>query len=343
MSVVRDAFAARNYSDEVLKYVTLSIEQAPSCYQPPFLLASYYANRIEEPDLTRRGFEAALRRYPFNGRLHLNYAQWLFTSSQNFIRLTTDGAPTGRARQLAETHVEAALRLEPNLTRAALNLLENHRVLPERWSKLVPDTLSAQRQLFPVLARAGYRTEALELLRHLLQANQDIGLFREATNWALAWGDAELSLESARRWQEMASGRGLADFGQASLQVARVHLRVGDFEAAYQVTRSALQEIERRASESSTVALELLCGMANEFLRDGQPAMAESLFAEAITRSPRYAPACLGMARTYRRSGNPAAAMELYRKALQLDPKNTEAERELAQLIMERELASENH
>lgn len=340
LGMIHRAFGLNNFSDEVLACVDLSLQQIPSFYQPPFLLATYHASRVEEPERIRRGYEAALRRYGSNGRLHLAYAQWLLTSRRHVIG---GGAGGSDAVQLAEDHVKTALRFEPELTGAALGLLQNNGVPPERWSRLIPTTLPEQRQLVSALARAGHRTEALERLRNLLEENSEVGLLRDASQWALLWGDPELSLESARRWQEAASNQTLDELGRAALQVARVHLRRGETEAAYQAFRDALLEIQRRSSESSAAAMELLCGVAYEYLQGGHGVIAESLFGEAATLSPSYVPASLGLARTYRQSGDKAAAIEVYQKVLQLDPENTEAEKELAPLIMERELEGQSY
>ena len=60
--------------------------------------------------------------------------------------------------------------------------------------------------------------------------------------------------------------------------------------------------------------------MAYEYLGHGEAVLAESLFMEATTLAPNYAPASLGLARIFRRSGDEAAAIEQYQKGCALIP-----------------------
>ncbi len=337
LEVIDSAFASNNFSPDVLNFVNRSLEQVPSFYQGPFLLASYHANRIEAPFRTRQGYEEALERYPANGRLHLSCAQWLLGTRLLYPGFQVEGS-TEEVSRLAEEHLKEALRLEPDLTQAGLVLLQRHRMAPDRWSELVPDEIAARRELFRALARAGHPQEALELLREMIEQNPEPELFREAAAWALRWGDPALALESALQWQEAALNQSLPEYSRATLQLARAHLSRGEKEAAYQVFRQAFKEIEARSSASSPSGLQLLCGMAYEYMRHGQTVMAESLFAEANTLAPYHVPASLGLARTYRRAGDRDAAIKQYQNVLQLDPENSAAEKELAPLIIQREL-----
>ncbi len=79
LRILRESFENNDYSDRLFAHLAGSLQQAPSFYQPPFLMASFYANRLERPDLARKSFEAAIARFPSNGRLHLTYTEWLLT------------------------------------------------------------------------------------------------------------------------------------------------------------------------------------------------------------------------------------------------------------------------
>jgi pentatricopeptide repeat protein len=219
-----------------------------------------------------------------------------------------------------------------------LELLQKFRVAPERWVEIVPNELPERRLLFRALAQAGYPQDALTILRKMIEQNPEPDLFREASSWALRWGDPDLALESAKQWQQAASTESLTEFSRATLQLARTYLSRGEKEVAYQEFREAFKEIEARSAASSPAGLDLLCGMAYEYLRLNQTVMAESLFVEATDHAPYHAPASLGLARTYRRSGKRDAAIREYQKVLLLDPENTTAENELAPLIIQREL-----
>ena len=111
-------------------------------------------------------------------------------------------------------------------------------------------------------------------------------------------------------------------------------LGLDDLDTAYQSFRETLKRIESSSGTSSKIGLELLCAMAYEYLGHGEAVLAESLFMEATTLAPNYAPASLGLARIFRRSGDEAAAIEQYQKVLRVDPSHPEAERELQQLLM---------
>ena len=79
LRVIREAIETRDYTDRLLPRLERALDEAPSFYQPPLLLAAFRANRLELPEQTARSFEAALSRFPSNGRLHLMYAEWLLT------------------------------------------------------------------------------------------------------------------------------------------------------------------------------------------------------------------------------------------------------------------------
>ncbi len=204
----------------------------------------------------------------------------------------------------------------------------------------MPEQLTARQQLFLALARAGHRHEALRLLKTMIDRSPDPELHRQAAGWALTWGDPALAIDSARRWQEAVRPSGpLSDLGESTLLLAKAHLAHGERETAYRTFRDALKEIETRSAPSDPAALTLLCEMAYEYLRRNQLVMAESLFTEASKLAPYHAEALLGLARTYRRTGEAAAGIEQYQQYLRLEPNNSTAEKELAQLILERELS----
>lgn len=341
---LRAAFEANDFSEELEPWLHRALREVPSFYQPPFLLAAYHANRLERPALVRNAFEAALARYPANGRLRLTYAQWLYGAIAEGI------APVVAVREeaediaaMAERQLARALALEPDLTGIALDLLARHRVAPERWVELAPDDLGARRQLLLFLAQRGEKERAALLLREVLEGldiedARAMGLLRQAPAWALDWGDPELALRAARRWQEREEKtRGVTD-SRAALFVARAELELGEPDAAYASFRENLKRIEEGLGASSRAALELLCDMGYEYLRRGQVTLAQSLFSEAKTLGPSYTPASLGLARVYRRSGNNGAAVEEYRALLRRHPGNAEARRELERLLLEEEL-----
>ena len=312
------------------------LQQAPSFYQPPLLLALYHANRLEKPAVVRRGFETAIRRFPANGRLHAAYAEWLLAARSDlsaWVAVSDTPNLPADPLPLAESHIRTALQLEPALTWELLTALGRHNIPADRWTHLIPDDEQARRQLVSVLFGAGQDAEALALLREVLARPQEITFLRQATGWALQRGEPGLALEAALKWKEAEETAHHNTF-QWALYVSRAHLALDDPDAAYQSFRQALKEIERSSGPSSTPGLELLCAMAYEYLGRGEPVLAESLFAEASTLAPNYAPASLGLARIYRRSGDDAAAMEQYQKVLRLDSDNPEAERELQQLLV---------
>jgi tetratricopeptide (TPR) repeat protein len=334
---VRSAMDQNDFSPAVVLLVHRSFRQLPSFYQPPFLLAAYHANRLEKPEQTHRAFEAALRRYPANGRLHLAYAGWLLgarsippAESEVDIGLWTEKL---EPELQAERHLATALNLEPQLTRQGLEILRRHRVPAERWAELLPDEASARRQLLPALASAGRRKQALAMLRGMLEEEVDPRYLRQAAKWALQWGDPNLLLEAAHRWQSAERSQGAGSrYHEAAFYMAKAYLELGDADKAFQVFRQALNDV----GPSSTAGVELLCSMGNEYLHRRQVVLAQSLFMEAVSLSPDCTPALLGLARTYRQTGNRGKAIDHYQKALQIDPEDTAAERELGQLLLQR-------
>jgi Tfp pilus assembly protein PilF len=330
----RNAMDSNDFSPHVRDMVLRSLGELPSFYQPPFLLAAYYANRLEEPEQTHQAFEDAVKRFPTNGRLHLAYARWLFKA-----RSIPPTGPSGmswvqelRPERLAERHMARAIELEPNLARQGLDILRRQRVPPERWAALLPEEDAVQLQLLTALFNEGYREQALGLLRGILTEATDPDILSQASNWALRWGEPSLALEAAERWLEWEqSHRGvLSRVHEAGLALARAYLELGENDAAYEAFRDVLNEV----GPSSRAGLELLCSMGTEYLNKRQVVSAQSLFAEAAALAPRYVPARLGLARTYRWMGEDEEAIEEYKRVLRIEPNNAEAERELARLLL---------
>ncbi len=334
LALIRQAFGSDNFSDEVLHYVRRSLEQVPSSYQASFLLAAYHGNRLDEPELTFRAFQAALRRYPSNGRLHLAFASWLLASRANGLWTQPTAGTDEEGHDRALARLKTAFQLEPELTRNGLEIARRYGVPPESWIELVPEGGPVQLQLLLALAGAGHRADARNLLQSMLQDKADSSFLGQASRLALGWGDLELALKAARRWQqeETASGGSWKEFARASLHVSRVYIALSEPDAAYHSFRQALKELPVSARAER---LELICGMASQYWQGGRAVMAESLFAEAITLAPHHAPASLGLARIYQQTGDKEAAIVHYQKVLQLDPRNAAAKRELERLILE--------
>ena len=216
---------------------------------------------------------------------------------------------------LAKSYLRTAAQLEPALTDRVLAAAERYQVPPNRWGDLVPGNDLGRNTLLSSLFGSKHDAEAFTLLREMLVTSQDLRFFRQATQWALQRGQARLGLEAALKWQDA---------------------------TAYQSFRSALKQIEKASGVSSRASLELLCSMGNEYLNRGDIVLAESLFAEASTLSPSYAPATLGLAKISRRSGNNEQAIAQYQRVLRVDPNNAEAERELARLVTTTNLWNES-
>ena len=334
LALIRDGMEQNDFSPRMGELVERSSRQLPSFYQPPVYRAIYHATRLEEPARTHEAFAAALRRFPANGRLHLDYARWLLMAPSRFPGVSDPEAP-GRLLDLAheaEEHLKIAMRVELNLTEEAIETLRQYAVAPERWAELLPDDLDARRQLVLALARDGHRDEALAHLRPLLARTTDVRQQREAALWALSWGDPNLTLEAVEQWKKNAKTGN--DAHEPGLVAARAHIALGQMDKAYDVFRATLKDVR----PSSSAGLKLLCGMGEEYLRLRRVILAESIFTEATNYSPSYARALLGLARTHRQSGNDTQAIEYYQKVLRVDPENTYANRELGNLVVQRRL-----
>lgn len=337
LALIRERMERNDFSPRVKPLVHRALRQVPSFYQPPVFLAAYHANRFEAAEETYRAFEGAIRRYPANGRLHLDFARWLFMAHSSLPGVPDPDSP-GRVRNLfeeGEDHLKIALSLEPDLTRQGLETFRRYNVPADRWAELVPEDESARRQLIVALAQEGQHEEALVLLRSLLKEITDVRYCRQAASWALAWGDPALALEAVERWKAIAvpqdRQRGIEPH-VAGLLTARAYLALGETDAAYEVFRDTLNDV----GPSTSSGVELLVAMGYEYLSLGRVALAQSVFTEATGYSPTNVRALLGLARAYRRAGKNREAVEEYRKVLRLDPTNKTALREMDRLIAQR-------
>jgi len=317
LGVAQEALGRDDFSAGPLPYLSRSLAELPSAYQPAYLLAAYHANRFEEPERTGQAFAAAIRRYPANGRLHLAYAEWRLGSG------TAEGEDP-------ERHLKTAVRLEPELAGEALATLRRHGIPPARWIELVRGGPAAERELVRTLLQEGHPAEAEAVLLEMLPATTDEGFLQEIAALALERNQPALALKLAQRWEEA------SDSYQAGLFLAKTYLALREQEAAERAFRSSRERAEKRGGPSGMASLEVLCTMGYEYLRRGQTALGQSLFTEAVLLAPAHVPALLGLARTYAQSGRFAPAAEQYQQVLQLDPQNAEAAGELRQLLVER-------
>lgn len=326
MASVREAFAANDFSDPVAETIRRSLAQAPASYQPPFLLAVFHGSRLEDPERTERAFEAAVNRYPANGRMRLEYARWLF------------GAPREHASDRAEAQLKEALRLEPDLTDLGLRLLRDRGIPWDHWTALLPATSGAREAMVYALVDSGRVEDGVSLLKGWMASPEARPFYAQGARLALRWGAPALAVEIADRWQAAESeGASLsAKPFEAGLVKAGAQLELAEFDAAYRTFRETLKRTENRFGAGSVPSLELLCSMGYEYLNRDQAVLAQSLFGEAEALGPRYAPAALGLARALKRKGDTASAILHYQRALELDPRNEDARTELEPLLLKR-------
>jgi Tfp pilus assembly protein PilF len=333
LRILREAIETNDYTDRLFPHLERSLEEAPSFYQPPLLMAAFYANRLERPELTRRSFEAALTRFPSNGRLHLSYAEWLLTprATAPYRAFRSEAGP--ESRELALDRVTSATALEPDLTRQALELMLRFQVPVSEWADRLPRSESTKTLMLEAVNRASAdRDVRARLLTEFLETASTIELRRRIASNAERWGEPELALEAASRWREAAitAGEG-QQIVRATVAIARHRLGSGDSERAYQLLRETLKIIEERSLPAES-ALELLCLVGDEYQRRRQHAMAQGLYSEAVAMSPYYAPAYLGLARNYRALGDLENARHELEEVLAFDPSNADAARGLEEL-----------
>jgi Tfp pilus assembly protein PilF len=336
LGLAQSRFDANRFREEELELVERALSQAPSFYEPSFLLATFYASRMERPETVRAAYEAAVARYPANGRLQLAYGTWLLESRGSLDGWRSASEPGALRDPLpeAETHLRSAMELEPELSWAALRALSRSRVPASRWGALVPDHPLARTHLLDALFQAGELDSVWQSLGEDLLSSSDPNLLRRIVHWGLEGERPDIALRAAENWKKLVESRGEGPGIQESvLWVSRAHLALGQEEAAYDVLATTLDQVESRFGAASRTSLELLCAMGEEYLRRGHVVVAEALFQQAVARRSSYVPALLGLARSLRRTGDELEAVKTYEEVLRLEPDNASARQELASLL----------
>lgn len=324
LGLIRDSLERDDFSEPVGELVIHARRQAPSSHEAPAFAAVFHSGRLEEPARTRESFESAISRFPASGRLHLDFARWLLMAPSRI-------AGAAPAESEAEDRVRAALSLEPNLTREALETLARFDVPPERWVGLVPEAPQPRRALVVALAEVGHREMALENLRELLVADTDGWWKHRAAELALAWGDPQLALDAVRLLKVDEDRTGVESHEPGLLETI-AYLRLEQLDAGYDAFRAALADVGPTSSDG----LKLLCGVAEEYGRRRQFVLAESLFLEASSYAPSYVRALLGLARVRARIGDTESAVAYYERVLMLEPSNERAKAELVSIMARR-------
>lgn len=337
LGVAQSRFEANRFREEELALVERAMRQAPSFYQPSFLLATFYASRLERPEMVRAAFEAALDRYPANGRLQLSYGTWLLESRASLDGWRSASEPGALRDPLpdAEAHLRTAMELEPELAWPALRALSRNRVPPSRWGALVPDHPLARTHLLDALFQAGEIDSVWESLGEDLLSSRDPNVLRRIVRWGLQGERPEIALRAAESWKKLVEeSRGDGpDLLEPVLWVSRAHLALDQEDAAYDALATTLEKVESKFGETSRTSLELLCAMGEEYLRRGHVITAEALFQQAVSRRSSYVPALLGLARSLRLRGDDLEAAKRYEEVLRLEPDNAFARQELASLL----------
>ncbi len=337
LGLVQSRFEAHHFRDQELELLRRALVQAPSFYQPPFLLAAFHASRRSEPQKARAAYEVAVARYPANGRLQLAYGTWLLESRaslEGWTRLEEPGVLRDPLPD-AELHLRAAMELEPELAWSALTALARNRVPPSRWGALVPDHPLARTHLLDALFQAEQLDAVWESLGEDLLSSRDPSVLRRVVYWGLEGKRPEIALRAALTWKDLVEesleGSNLVE---PVLFVSRAHLALGQDEEAYDAFSGALSDLETTFGTTSRASLELLCAMGDEYLRLGRVVTAEALFQQAVSRRSSYVPAVLGLARTLRRAGDDAEAVRRYEEVIRLEPENASARQELGALLV---------
>ncbi len=335
---LRNAFAAEEYTDDLQPYLERALAQAPTFYQPPFLLAAFYANRLEQPETIERGFTAALTRFPSNGRMHLTFAEWLLTprATAPYRAYRVDSGPgDDEVRVRAIRHVARATSLEPELTRQALDLLLRFRFRMNTWADVLPDDDTTRQLILQAADRAPQdRAVRRQLLTSYLRDAVGGLTLRTVALFGRKWGEPQIALAASERWHQLALESGVGpELTRATLSLVRNCLDNAQPERAYRVVRSTLTAMAER--EFAQDSAELLVRTGDIYLARGRVAMAQSLFTEAATLFPFHAPAYLGLAHTHQRAGDHDDAIRALRRVLELDPENNQA-RTLLDSMLER-------
>ena len=336
---LRNAFASEDYTDDLEPYLERALRQAPTFYQPPFLLAAFYANRLEQPETIERGFKAALTRFPSNGRLHLTFAEWLLTprATAPYRAYRADsGTSDDEAPKRAIRHIARATSLEPAVTRQALDLLLRFRIPMNKWTDVLPGDETTRQLILHAADRAPKDRDARrQLLTSYLSDAVGGATLRTLTHFGRKWDEPQIALAASERWHQLAleSGVGLK-LTRATLSLAWECLDNAQPDRAYRVVRSTLAAMEERGLGEDSA--ELLVRMGDMYLTRGQVAMAQSLFTEAAALFPFHAPAYLGLAHAHQRAGERDDAIRELRRVLELDPENNQA-RTLLEVMLQRQ------
>ena len=336
---LRHAFASEQYTDDLEPYLERALAQAPTFYQPPFLLAAFYANRLEQPEKIEAGFEAALTRFPSNGRLHLTFAEWLLTprATEPYRAYHADsGKGDDDARERAIRHVARATSLEPELTRQALDLLLRFRFPMNAWAGVLPDDETTRQLILQAADRASIsRDTRRQLLKSYMSDAVEGATLRAVALFGRKWDEPQIALDASGRWHLLALESGVGpELTRATLSLAQECLTNAQPDRAYRVVRTTLTAMEERGLAQDRA--ELLVGMGDIYLARGRIAMAQSLFTEAATLFPFHAPAYLGLARTHQRAGDRDNAIRELRRVLELEPENSQARTSL-DVMLERQ------
>jgi tetratricopeptide (TPR) repeat protein len=284
----------------------------------------------------RAAYEAALARYPANGRLQLSYGIWLLESRASLEGWRIASEPQRLRDPLpdAEAHLRRAMALEPELSWAALRALSRNRVPASRWGALVPGDPLARTHLLDALFQAGELDSVWEFLGEDLLSSSDPNVLRRIVHWGLEGERPDIALRAAESWKKIVESRGEGpDLLEPVLWVSRAHLALGREDAAYDALAAALEKMESKFGATSRASLELLCAMGEEYLSRGHVVTAEALFQQAASRRSSYVPALLGLARSLRRAGDDLEAVKRYEEVLRLEPDNASARQELASLL----------
>lgn len=333
LGVLQERFARQRFGEAELALVAVALEQAPSFYQSPFFLATYHSSRLENPATVRSAYEAALDRYPANGRLHFSYAVWLFESRRSLAGWRDPGDPTELRDPLkaAELHLERGMELERDLSWRSLEALERYGIPPERWVSLTPDDALSQRHLMDALFRGEHYDTGLDLVRESVAVSADVNMLRRATVLALEGDRPALAVEAGLKWQAiLESKRGATSQSiEPAIAISRAYVALEEPESSSRVLQEALSSVETQFGPSSRVTLDALCALGSEYLGRGQVFSGESFYAQAVSRAPSHVPALLGLARSLFRSGDAEGAIRRYEEILRLEPEHETARREL--------------
>ena len=336
LALLQTRFEANRFREEELDLLRRAMSQAPSFYQPSFLLATFHASRLSEPLKVRAAYEAAVARYPANGRLQLSYGAWLLESRASLDGWRNPEEPGVLRDPLpdAELHLKTAMALEPELSWSALGGLSRNRVPPTRWRALVPDHPIARTHFLDALFQAGQLDAVWESLGEDLLSSRDPNVLRRIVYWGLEGKRPEVALRAAESWKSLTeeSGEGTSPL-EPVLWVSRAHLALGQEEEAYEALATTLEKVEAKFGATSRTSLDLLCAMGEEYLKRGHVVTAEALFRQAVSRRSSYVPALLGLARSLRQAGDDLEAVQRYEEVIRLEPENASARQELTSLL----------